>query len=103
MTDFTGVAIGDRYNFTWTPSTSTDVDHYELRNGVWNEATADRDAWFLQYMSIDVPADATSFRWPYLNETQDFVLVAVAADGTQLSADDSPRVHMTPAAPTTTE
>ncbi|MFB7337577.1 fibronectin type III domain-containing protein [Streptomyces adustus] len=103
-TDLTGVADGNRYNFTWTPSASADVDHYELRNGLWHEATADRDAWFLEYMSVDVPADATSFRWPYLGVwTEDFVLVAVAADGTQLSAKESPRVHMEPAAPAGTE
>ncbi|MET8102904.1 PA14 domain-containing protein [Streptomyces sp. NPDC005236] len=97
-TDLAGVANGNRYDFTWTPSASADVDHYELRNGLWHEATADRDAWFLEYMGVDIPADATSFRWPYLgNETMDFVLVAVAADGTQLSAEESPRVHMEPA------
>ncbi|MGW3917803.1 hypothetical protein ACWEBX_41125, partial [Streptomyces sp. NPDC005070] len=99
-TDLTGVANGNRYDFTWTPSASADVDHYELRNGLWHEAAADRDAWFLEYMGVDIPANATSFRWPYLgNETMDFVLVAVAADGTQLSAEESPRMHMEAAAP----
>ncbi|MFJ9558665.1 fibronectin type III domain-containing protein [Streptomyces fuscichromogenes] len=103
-TALTGVANGDRYDFTWTPSTSADVDHYELRSGLWHEATADRDAWFQEYMGVDVPADVTSFRWPYLgNATEDFVLVAVAADGTQLSAEESPRVHMQPSVSTSTE
>ncbi|MFC9282290.1 fibronectin type III domain-containing protein [Streptomyces collinus] len=93
----TGVANGNRYDFTWTPSTSSDIDHYELRNGLWHEATADRDARFLENMSVDIPADATTFRWPYLGtEAMDFVLVAVAADGTQLSPEESPRVHMEP-------
>ncbi|MEU2776577.1 hypothetical protein ABZ646_27555 [Streptomyces sp. NPDC007162] len=78
-TALTGVADGDRYDFTWTPSTSADVDHHELRGGLWHEATPDRNAWFLEYTGVDVPAD-----------------------GTQLSAEESPRVHMQPPVSTST-
>jgi hypothetical protein len=95
-TDFTGVADGRRVDFTWTASPSADVDHYELRRGVWHPANSpEEQGWFYTYERIDVPADTTSLRWPgSLYEAEDFVLIAVAKDGTKLTAAQSPLVRM---------
>ncbi|MGW2088082.1 fibronectin type III domain-containing protein [Streptomyces sp. NPDC001880] len=95
-TDFTGVADGSRVDLSWTGSTSGDVDHYELHSGVWYPATSPgNEGRFHTYMSIEVPGDTTSVRWPWLySQAVDFVLVAVKEDGTKLSAARSPRVHM---------
>jgi hypothetical protein len=95
-TGFTGVADGRRVDFTWTASPSNAVDHYELHSGVWHPATSgDTAGWFYSYTSTKVPGDATSVRWPYLyTEATDFVLVAVAKDGTKLLTSQSPLVQM---------
>ncbi|MFB7329749.1 fibronectin type III domain-containing protein [Streptomyces sp. NPDC056190] len=95
-TDFTGVADGRRVDFSWTASASGDVDHYELHSGVWHPATSpDGEGWFYTYMTVNIPGDTTSIRWPYLlTQEEDFVLIAVAKDGTKLSASQSPRLRM---------
>ena len=42
-----------------------------------------------------MPGDTTSVRWPYiLTQATDFVLVAVAKDGTKLSTSQSPLLQM---------
>ncbi|WP_239768803.1 PA14 domain-containing protein [Streptomyces sp. CL12-4] len=100
-TDFTGASDGHRVDFSWTASASGDVDHYELHSGVWHPATSPAgEGWFYTYTTVNVPGDTTSIRWPYLlTQEEDFVLVAVAKDGTKLSTSQSPRLRMpTPAA-----
>ncbi|MEV5518304.1 PA14 domain-containing protein [Streptomyces flaveolus] len=100
-TDFTGAADGHRVDFSWTASASGDVDHYELNSGVWHPAASSAgEGWFYAYTTVNVPGDTTSMRWPYLlTQEEDFVLIAVASDGTKLSASQSPRLRMpTPAA-----
>ncbi|MFC9245192.1 fibronectin type III domain-containing protein [Streptomyces sp. NPDC057136] len=95
-TDFTGVADGRRVDLGWTGSTSGDVDHYEVHNGVWYPATSPgSEGRFYTYNQVDVPSDTTSIRWPWLYmQSMDFVLIAVKQDGTKLSAAQSPRVHL---------
>ncbi|MGV9291019.1 PA14 domain-containing protein [Streptomyces sp. NPDC003719] len=100
-TDFTAVSDGHRVDFSWTASASGDVDHYELHSGVWHPATSTAgEGWFYTYTTVNVPGDTTSIRWPYLlTQEEDFVLIAVAKDGTKLSTSQSPRLRMpTPAA-----
>ncbi|MGJ5762185.1 PA14 domain-containing protein [Streptomyces galbus] len=95
-TDFTGVSDGRRVDFRWTASASGDVDHYELHSGVWHPATSPaEEGWFYTYTTDTVPGDTTSIRWRYLlTQELDFVLVAVAKDGTRLSTSQSPRLRM---------
>lgn len=93
-TDLTAATQDGHTAFSWTASPSSDVDHYELRSGRWIAATADQEAKFDTYMKIDVPGDATSFTWPYLADQQDFVLIAVAKDGTKLTPAQSPQLHV---------
>ncbi|MFJ6562952.1 PA14 domain-containing protein [Streptomyces sp. NPDC091412] len=95
-TDFTGVTDGQRVDFSWTASASGDVDHYELLSGVWHPATSpNEEGWFYTYLTVNIPGDTTSIRWRYLlTQETDFVLIAVAKDGTKLSASQSPRLRM---------
>ncbi|WP_377274338.1 fibronectin type III domain-containing protein [Peterkaempfera sp. SMS 1(5)a] len=105
-TNFAGAIDGYGVDFSWTASPSDDVDHYELHSGFWHApggyatqptASIDDEGTFYTLMSVDVPGDATSVRWPYLlTQQEDFALVAVSKDGTKLSVDQSPRTRMSP-------
>ncbi|MFD8715275.1 hypothetical protein ACFV07_33135 [Streptomyces anulatus] len=70
------------------------MDHYEIHDGFWYPATTpgtkDR---FYSLNRFNVPGDATSLKWPLLaSPDKSYVIVAVAADGTKKTLEQSPRI-----------
>nr|WP_308801614.1 PA14 domain-containing protein [Streptomyces polyasparticus] len=93
-TGFNGVIVDRKVNLSWDPAAPGAVDHYEIHDGFWYPATSpDTSDRFRILNTIKVPGDARSFRWPYLpSGNQSYVIVAVAADGTKLTVEQSPRI-----------
>ncbi|MFE3946575.1 hypothetical protein ACFXPV_32680 [Streptomyces sp. NPDC059118] len=93
-TGFQGLVDGRLVNLSWDQAAPGAVDHYEIHDGFWYPATSpDTKDRFCSLNSIKVPGDADSFRWPCLPSANTwYVIVAVAADGTKLTLEQSPRI-----------
>ncbi|SCF77137.1 hypothetical protein GA0115255_105792 [Streptomyces sp. Ncost-T6T-2b] len=93
-TGFRGLLDGNIVDLSWNPADPGAVDHYEIHDGFWYPATTpDTKDRFYSLNMIKVPGDAGSFRWPYLaSSNQGYVIVAVAADGTKKTLEQSPRI-----------
>ncbi|MFB7484491.1 PA14 domain-containing protein [Streptomyces anulatus] len=93
-TGFQALIDGNVVNLSWDPAAPGAVDHYEIHDGFWYPATTpDTKDRFYSLNRFNVPGDATSLKWPLLaSPDKSYVIVAVAADGTKKTLEQSPRI-----------
>ncbi|MES9510995.1 hypothetical protein ABWJ92_32085 [Streptomyces sp. NPDC000609] len=93
-TGFQGLIDGRLVNLGWDQAAPGAVNHYEIHDDFWYPATSpDTKDRFYSLNSVRAPGHTGSFRWPYLpSENTWYVIVAVAADCTKLTLEQSPRI-----------
>lgn len=93
-TGFQALIDGNVVNLSWDPAAPGAVDHYEIHDGFWYPATTpDTKDRFYSLNRFNVPGDAASLKWPLLaSPDKSYVIVAVAADGTKKTLEQSPRI-----------